>query len=381
MTWSYECPEDPRCNQCEEYDNGEVEVQCTFSNGAGFEVLIQPNRLVTFTCVGNPNWADFYLGTKNPIKYIDRIFFNDCNPPKMPLAAVTKKLLAGEISRLRIDSRNNETTLPNRKNFRGLNNLQELELRFPNLSNLTEDVFEDLKNLKHVDLSANNLEKLPENLFRNSKLHTIQLGSNRLETFEVHTFDVLANLQELYIWQNNLRNLLPHTFDGLPSLVTLDMNCNFLETLPNGIFKTMRKLRFIYLSENNFTGEALPGDLFKYNVELKWVTMSDNKRNMTTFPNGFFANLIKLEDVELKKNGLIYLTEDLFRGTRNLKYVNIEGNFLNTLPSKIFSDTTEMATLNLKSNDLSYLSDDIFEKLGKLVDLDLSHNHLTSVNE
>ena len=99
------------------------------------------------------------------------------------------------------------------------------------------------------------------------------------------------------------------------------------------------------------------------------MNISDNKRNIKNFLNGFFADLMEVEDVNLMKNGLIYYQEDLFRGTRNLKIVNIESNFLSTLSSKISNDTTEM----MKS-DLSYFPDDVFEKLGKLVDLDLSHN-------
>ena len=116
----------------------------------------------------------------------------------------------------------------------------------------------------------------------------------------------------------------------------VEMSINFAESLPKGIFNKMRELRVINLAENNFTGNALSGDLFKDNVELEQVILSNNMRHMMSLPNGFFANLMKLGDVTLSKNTLIRLPEDLFRGTRNLKFVDIESNFLNTLPDKIF---------------------------------------------
>ena len=308
ITWSFECPQGLNCNTCQPYPEGQLEVQCTISNNVAFNVRIQPRKSVAITCTGNPNWTDFHLGTKNPMENIAEIYFENCNLPPIGFVAVTKQLVADEVSYLTFRSMNNETLLT-RKIFREFNNLKKLALRFKNLPNLTEDVLEDT------------------------------------------------------------------------SLDKLDMSTNFLELLPKGIFKNMRKLRYINLSENNFTREAIPGDLFKNNVELVLVAISNNKRNITSLPNGFFANLKKLEIVNLKNSGLIYLPEDLFWGTRNLRRLSFESNYLNTLPSKVFKDTTEIIHLDLNANHISHLPDDVFEKLGKLEYLDLSRNHLTSINE
>ena len=439
ITWSFECPEGPNCSQCEQRKMDMFEVQCNITDdesrtnhgGSGdarpygnahpgtlplqsnedrhtslsdfewdldwysdsylnfhvpagevaFMVTIQPSKLVNIICRGYPNWTDFHLGAKNPIKHVAHIYFYDCNLPQTGFAAVTKQLLADEISDLSFYSLQNGITSLTRETFRGLNNLQKLTLRDGGLLNLSDDVLEDYENLPYVDVSANDSEKVPENFFGHLNLRTTTLVSKWLKTFEVDTFDQLSNLKELSICHINLRNLLPHTFDGLISLVSLNMGENFLKLLPDGIFKKMRHLTSIDLSQNNFTGEALPEDLFKDNVELQWVTMGNNKRNMTRLPNGFFANLTKLYSVELEWNGLIYLPKDLFSGTTNLWHVSMRGNFLKTLPSEIFKDTTRMWELDLSINNLSDLPDDVFEKLEELDFLDLSVNHLTSVNE
>ena len=381
ITSSLECPKGLNCEQCEEYPNGKLTVLCNDVLGlTAFRVDLLPSKTVSIICLGYPNWKEFYLGKTKPIKDVDQIYIDRCDLPETGFAAVMEQLLVEEVSHLDFQSLKTGTSLT-KESLRGFNNLQKLVIRFSKLMNLTENVFEDLKNLTDVDLQANDLEKVPENFFRNSNLVNINLGTNRIKTFEVHTFDELANLRLLNISQNELRDLLPQTFDGLYSLEWLAMNGNFLESLPDGIFKNMSGLEIIYLSDNNFTGEALPKDLFKDKVRLWWVEMNNNKRNMTSLPDGFFANLPQLELVDLMNDGLIRLPEDLFWGSKKLYYVGIHKNYLNSLPSKIFNDATEMEKLLIGVNELSNLPDDIFDKLGKLKELDLSRNHFTNVNE
>ena len=382
ITWSYECPDGAmNCHRCKKYNDGQMDILCSSSHGVGFEVSIQPNELVSVNCLGNPNWMDFDLEMKNPIKIItSAINIKNCNLPKTGLAAVMEKFNVGEVLSLDVQSLKNGTSLT-KETFRGFTNLRRLELSFSNLSNLTENLLEDLKQLRDVDFESNNFEKVPINFSGNSNLRAIRLASNLFKTIEAHTFDGLPNLHTLDLGKNKLRNLLPNTFDGLNSLVELHMYGNFFETLPKGIFKNMRKLEIINLSDNNFTGKALPGDLFKDNVQLVVVIISKNKRNMTSLPNGFFANLTKLQSVYLKEDGLTSLPENLFRGTRNLKLIRIYKNFLKMLPSEIFKDTKELLLIDLSCNNLYYLPDEVFLELGKLQSLDLSVNHLTRVNE
>ena len=381
ITWSFECPKNPKCGRCPSlHPERESESLCTISNETAFKVRILPRASVAITCLHDLDWKYFSLGTKKSIEYINKISFEHCNLPETGLAAVTKQLLVKEVSILSFESLKNETSLT-KETLRGFNNIQKLLLRSNNLSNLTEDLLEDLRNLTSVDLQKNNLEKVPENFFRNSNLQTIHLGSNRLKTLQVLTFDRLANLRSLNISHNELRNLLPQTFDNLTSLDYLNMNGNFLESLPEEIFKKMPKLIFLHMAHNNFTGKALNKKLLEDKNKLVIVSMSDNKRNMTDLPSGFFANLTSLAYVNLTNDGLNHLPEDLFWGTPNLMRVTLARNFLKTLPSMIFKDATSLIWLDLSFNNLSCLRDDVFKKLSKLEFLDLSVNHLTNISE
>ena len=97
ITWSYECPDGAmNCQRCKKYGDGQIDILCSSSHGVGFEVSIQPNELVSFNCLGNPNWMDFDLEMKNPIKIItSAINIKNCNLPKTGLAAVMKEFNGG----------------------------------------------------------------------------------------------------------------------------------------------------------------------------------------------------------------------------------------------------------------------------------------------
>ena len=371
------------------YPDCQSETLCIISNEKTFKLQCPDSALALSTCrrivVENPflgiqqRW-DFPPYMIKPIKDEDLIYFENCDLSKTGLATVKKQLRVNEASLSNFTSLRNETSL-SKENFHGFNNIRTLVLHFNNLSHLTEDLLEDLRNLTYVNLQANNLEKIPGNFFGSSNLKIINLGSNRLKTLQVHTFDRLANLQSLTISHNELTNIFSHTFDGLTSLVYLNMNGNFLESLPEKIFKKMPELTFLHMAHNNFTGKALNKNLFKDKNKLKMVSMSDNKRNMTSLPSGFFANLISLAYINLTRNGLNHLPEDLFWGTTRLMHVNLARNFLETLPSMIFRDTKRLMWLDLSFNNLTSLRDGVFGGLSSLKFLDLSVNHLTNISE
>ena len=388
--WRSMCTDVPFWQLCESlYPDRQSETLCIISNEKTFKLQCPDSALAFSTCnrilteyyfSGFQHRRDFLPYKTKPIKDEDLIYFENCDLPKTGLGTVTKQLRVNEAYLSNFTSPRNETSLT-KETFHGFNNIQKLVLHFNNLSHLTEDLLGDLRNLTYVDLQANNIEKIPGNFFGSSNLKIINLGSNRLKTLQVHTFDRLANLQSLTISHNELTNLFSHTFDGLTSLAYLNMNGNFLESLPEDIFKKMPKLSFLHIAHNNFTGKALNKNLLKDKKKLLMVSMSDNKRNMTDLPSGFFANLPSLVFVNLTNDGLNHLPEDLFWGTTKLVHVNLARNFLETLPSMIFKDAKRLVWLDLSFNNLTSLRDGVFDDLSSLKFLDLSVNHLTNISK
>ncbi len=66
----------------------------------------------------------------------------------------------------------------------------------------------------------------------------------------------------------------------------------------------------------------------------------------------------------------------MFEGFLKLKHLNLEKNVIQTLPQEIFSDTPNLVCLILKNNKVENISMFAFSGLVNLVTLDLSFNKL-----
>ena len=95
-------------------------------------------------------------------------------------------------------------------------------------------------------------------------------------------------------------------FDGLTSLVTLNLFENQLTSLPSGIFNDLTSLQLLYL----------------------------NKNALTALPDGVFNNLINLVAMKLQHNELTALPDRVFEPLRNLRRLQLHSN-----PGADFSPT------------------------------------------
>ena len=140
------------------------------------------------------------------------------------------------------------------------------------------------------------------------------------------------NLQEINLSLNTFYAWLgPMT--GFGNLTKLDLSWNSCTQMDLNFFENMTNLRFLNLSRN-FLGSSLNRDL-----------------------NGkIFKNQQKLHVLDLSKNGLFQLQDNIFDGLRDLRILNMSENRLNTFQV----DLTRIKNLTL---------------------LDLSKNQLESIDE
>ena len=255
-TWSSECPEGEGCICVEtSIDRDLPKVVCfnAADNDISFEVNIRPREYVEIKCRDNSNWTEFHLGRNNPIKNVGSIYFERCNLPDAGLAAVTKQLLADDVSMLNFQSHMNIGTSLTRESLRGFKNLRKLALPNNNLENLPDDLLKDFVNLTILDLGNNNLDKLPATFF-NKKLQVVFLGSNRLKKIDKNIFYGLGNLRDLSLSMNELDNLSGNIFDDTIEMLRLDLMSNRLSYLPDDVFQKLEKLVYLDLSFNRLTG-------------------------------------------------------------------------------------------------------------------------------
>ena len=177
----------------------------------------------------------------------------------------------------------------------------------------------------------------------------------------------------LYLQGRGLSALQSGDFGDLHALRALDLNRNFLETVPDGLFEDLRAVEEIDLSGNLLS--ELPDGLFAgQTAHLSVLDLSAN--GLETLPEGVLRNLDALVSLSLAGNGLVHLPAGLFDDLARLEVLDLSANSINELPEGVFGGLGDLQSLSLAGNDLKSLPEDVFADLGSLGELDLSGNKL-----
>ncbi len=111
--------------------------------------------------------------------------------------------------------------------------------------------FQDFAQLQELYLYLNQLSNLPEHVFAGlAQLRVLFLSSNQLSNLPDHVFANLAQLQGLHLSSNQLKNLPEHIFAGLTQLRGLMLDSNQLSNLPERVFAGLAQLRGLNLDSN-----------------------------------------------------------------------------------------------------------------------------------
>ncbi|XP_078264974.1 toll-like receptor 7 [Rhinoraja longicauda] len=267
--------------------------------------------------------------------------------------------------------------------FPGLNNLMEIDLRCNCVPirlgpkdrvctrppRVETGAFSSLPALRSLYLDGNQLARIPEGLPRTLTL--LSLEANSIFSLVKANFTELGNLESIYLGQNcYYRNpcntsyrIENDTFYNLSRLQVLSLKDNNLTHIPQRLPRSLRKL-FLY---NNMIRRVEDNDLAEL-VELEILDLSGNcprcynapfpclpchDPSYLSIPPNAFRALGKLRILRLQSNSLTAVLSPWFKGTPNLKMLDLSQNFL----------VKEMATASF----LKYL--------GRLEGIDLSFNY------
>lgn len=146
--------------------------------------------------------------------------------------------------------------------FKPLCNLTFLDLSNNNIANIRGSVLEGLVNLKVLKLQHNNLARLWKSanpggpvLFLKGapNLVTLQMDSNGLDEIPEGALRGLSSLWELSLATNLLNNLRYSVFDDLKSLRVLRLQKNLITSVNPEVFKTpMSNLSLLVMDKNPF---------------------------------------------------------------------------------------------------------------------------------
>ena len=202
-------------------------------------------------------------------------------------------------------------------------------------------------------------------------LRALDLNRNFLETVPDRLFEDLRTVEEIYLSGNLLNELPDGTFDGQAAyLSVLDLSVNGLETLPEGVLRNLAALVSLSLAGNGLSD--LPAGPFDDLARLEVLDLSAN--SMDELPDGVFDGSLELRDLDLSTNEISELPEGVFGGLGDLQSLSLAGNDLKSLPEDVFADLGNLAGLDLSGNKLKDLPVDVFEGLSGLTDLDAGGN-------
>ncbi|XP_060921017.1 transforming growth factor beta activator LRRC33 [Labrus mixtus] len=178
--------------------------------------------------------------------------------------------------------------------------------------------------------------------------------------------------EELQLNFNLLRSLQDDSLLLYPSLSTLSLACNRLETLQSNTFKESKLLENLNLANNVLhVGYQETSQALKTLPRLRVLDLSVNELD-DEMAGSLVQNLTSLEYLNLSGNLLKRLDETSFRDLHQLRELDLQRNIMFEIDGA-FDSNPKLQRLNLAFNYLPCLTD---FHMTQLVVLNASHNNM-----
>lgn len=247
--------------------------------------------------------------------------------------------------------RNNQIDHIDEKAFENVTDLQWLILDHNLLENskIKGKVFSKLKQLKKLHINHNNLTEsvgpLPKSL------QDLQLTHNKIT--KLGSFEGLVNLTFIHLQHNQLKeDAVSAAFRGLKSLEYLDLSFNQMTKLPAGLPISLLTL---YLDNNKINN--IPDEYFKRFNGLQYLRLSHNELADGGIPGNSF-NISSLVELDLSYNKL----KSIPTVNENLENYYLEVNELEKFEVKSFCKIlgplsySKIKHLRLDGNRLTHIN-------------------------
>ncbi|XP_059059230.1 protein artichoke [Achroia grisella] len=258
------------------------------------------------------------------------------------------------------------------------------------------------KPIDELIIENNYLPSLPGRIFQNVKILRLMLRHNGIERLSAAWLESQEmNLVEVFIVENDLKNLPAESIMKLQNLQAITLQSNNLKRIPT--LSNMPKLRYINIHSsslnavNEHTFENLPS------LERLFVQGSPNLRILKE--NALY-NLPKLRRLEITNCGinqihmralsLLPVLNELSlsnneisdatmvgRATRDLpllSHLNLNNNVIDKLNEGAFVDQPMLEKLFLSNNNINIIHHGAFHRVPKLRIVDLNYNRISQIH-
>ncbi|KAG8374324.1 hypothetical protein BUALT_Bualt11G0119800 [Buddleja alternifolia] len=251
--------------------------------------------------------------------------------------------------------------------------LTSINLRNNRLTgSLSSTHFKGLLNLESIDLGYNLLGgSIPESLFDLPSLQFLRLSNNQFRG-RVNEFSIphSSSMYIIDLSNNHLEGPIPESFFKLEGLGTLSLSYNFF----NGTFeleniRRLRNLNKLELSYNNLSVDASTTNCSLSTFPQLYV-LELASCNMYNFPDQL-RNQSNLLNLDLSRNLIMGELPSWIWEFERLAYLNISFNFLDDI-QKPYHVTNSLTVVDLHSNRLR---GELLLPLNDVVYVDYSNNN------
>ncbi|KAM9857628.1 vasorin a [Aulostomus maculatus] len=236
------------------------------------------------------------------------------------------------------------------------------------IDTLSQDDFRGLGELELLDLSQNDLGEVPDGVFEMlSKLKNLDLSSNHITHISKDSFSGLVKLERLYLHANRIQSIHEEAFEGLEMLLELKLQGNQLTSLPSLNF---HRLLLLDLSSNKIQTLG-PSDLQTPHLEaLKMASLG-----LTSVDDDLIASLGNLHDLDISLNQLVEIPQALKQDSlKGLIKLSLAANPLGELRKEDFQKLTGLQELDLSGLNLQGFPQGFFQTFPRLTQLTAAEN-------
>ena len=253
-----------------------------------------------------------------------------------------------------------------------------------------------LRNLQIIHLKNFNVNQIENNqLQKLQRLEILGLQGCNIKSIEINAFNGLINLKELYLDSNQLDRIPIESLNELKSLRILSLAQNNIKII--SMSSPLLNLKHIIQLDLSYNGlKQIDQNSFNsINSTLEKLYLQNNELN--SFNLNFIKSLTKLSELNLdfnvlkslkNSNNFISTTSSLFKNSKNLQYLSIQGNQIQFDEesssgggSGIFNGLSNLQKLNLARNNIKFIPLNLFQPLRQLQSLILDRNQVENLND
>ncbi|KAK9874099.1 hypothetical protein WA026_002453 [Henosepilachna vigintioctopunctata] len=203
--------------------------------------------------------------------------------------------------------------------------------------------------------------------------------SNATGVITSQTFQLLTELQELYLVHSSIEYIHQDAFKTAPKLENIQFSYNSkLPFLTNDIFKNCKNLKKLVIGNNKFI-EGISDNLCSGLQNLTHVEITKESKIPKKLTNNFFRNSKSLESIKLHFSNITSIDSDAFKELKKLNFLSLVENEVNEIGPGAFGNEN-LLRLYLSWNKLKYFSGEELQDLRNLEKLDISFNPLIELD-